>query len=147
MIDIYKHAQNVLGNISVFVPHALSTAMAPGEEGDSDTKFICPVHDLPTDVQAEVDEHAARLGADDLEPLQTLAVQQFETYLPGVDHIIKDVITNEQLRTAWDNKQFVLLMKNYVETKQTANALGFCVSLNKLVCHFCVGSIVIVCAW
>ena len=121
MIDIYKHAQNVFGNISVsFLAHSQQpwhTAMASGEEGDSVTKFVCPVHDLPIDVQAEVDELAARLGADDLEPLQKLAVQQFETYLTGVDHIIKDVITNEQLRTAWDQKKNVLLMMNYVKNK------------------------------
>ena len=131
-----------------FAQTPLSTAMASGEEEGSDTKFVCPVHDLPTQLQSEVDELSVALGADDSEPLQKLVVEQFKTYLMGVDDVIKDVLTKEQLRTAWEKKQFIVLMKSYVETKQTATALGICVSLTYVsLLFFCVRSIVIVCAW
>ena len=113
----------------LFAQTPSSTAMASGEEEGSDTKFVCPVHDLPTQLQSEVDLLSVTLGADDSEPLQKLVVEQFKTYLMGVDDVIKDVFTKEQLRTAWEKKQFIVLMKSYVETKQTATALGICVSL------------------
>ena len=108
--------------------NCIVSTMASEDEGAVESKFVCPVANLPTQVQTEIDALSISLEPCDSEPVRTLLLEQFTSYMASVDDVVKDVVTDGQLRTAWEPKHIVDLMTKYVVTKKTATALCICVS-------------------
>ena len=88
---------------------------------------VCPVDELGEDLQAQVDELVEHLDGYDSEPLKTIVEDQFAECVQIWDEIARESTTMEQPRKSWSNKRFLLVLQDYIASKEAAVALGLSV--------------------